>query len=225
MKRFVDKFLTSCAAITLGLSVAGCVANIPLPVRGDENIFARTVQTDIFPGRVSTYSFGSFQKTENFVNVERAQSNDSPRNAAKVWVNLLPRKQAIGNLGNMQSYFPFDVRWKLKDGREFILENIDTRSISNDYLRRNPIQMGWQRENRTRHRVGDGSAILSFEVKDDTLLLKWVIRINRTPVDQRLSATGAATNWDVYDEEHLMATLKGNPTSNIDFNKTYEPRK
>jgi len=120
-------------------------------------------------------------------------------------------------LGNMQSYFPFDVRWKLKDGREFTLENIDVRSISNDYLRKNPLQLGWQREGRPKHRVGDGGAILAFEVKDDAVLLKWVIRINLTPVNERLTATGAATNWNYIDEEHLMATLKGKPTSGINF--------
>jgi hypothetical protein len=224
MKNSLPKFLIWFIACAWALGLAGCAANYPLPVRGDENIFARPVQTDLFPGGVSVYSFGPFQKAENFVNVERAQTNSAPRNAARVWINIAPVRSAVGTMGNLQSYFPFDVRWKLKDGREFILENIDTRGISNDFLRKHPLQMGWQRENRARHSVGDGSAILCFEVKDDTVLLKWVIRINRTPVNQRLTATGAATHWDVYDEEHIMIALKGNPTSNIDFNKTYEPR-
>ena len=222
MKRFIGKLL---AFIALAALLGACTANHPLPVRGDENIFARPVQTDIFPGNVSSYSFGTFQKPENFENVERAQFNDSPRNSAKVWVKLLPDARASGMLGNMSHYFPFDVRWKLKDGREFILENIDVRSISNDYLRKNPIQLQWQREGRPRDRVGDGDAILTFEVKDDSVLLKWAVRINRTPVNQRLTPTGAATKWDVYTEEYVMTALKGNSTSNIDFNKTYESRK
>jgi hypothetical protein len=54
------------------------------------------------------------------------------------------------------------------------------------------------------------------------VILKWVITINRTPVDKRLTATGAANFWDTYDEEHIVAILKGNPTSGIDFNNTYE---
>ena len=66
---------------------------------------------------------------------------------------------------------------------------------------------------------------IAHEIKDDTLLLKWVIRINRTPVNQRLTPTGAATQWDVYGEEHLMATIKGMPTTGIDFTKQDEPRK
>jgi hypothetical protein len=225
MKTFIYKVLTWLAACALALGLAGCIANIPLPVRGDENIFAQPAQTDVFPGGVSSFSMGPFQKKENFVNIERAQWNRTLSKAERVWGDIIPSASAIGNLGNMQSYFPFDVRWKLKDGREFILENIDTRGISNDYLSRNPLQMGWQRENRPRHSVGDGNAILCFELKDDTVFLKWVIRINRTPVNLRLTATGAATQWDVYDEGHAMTAIKGTPTSNIDFNKTYELRK
>lgn len=222
MKRFVEKFLTTCTVIALGLSIAGCVANHPLPVRGDENIFARPVQADIFPGNISSYSMGPFQKTENFDNVQRAQWNRGLGREAKVWSDLVTSISAIGNLGNLQSYRALDVRWKLKDGREFTLENIDVRSISNDYLRKNPLQLQWQREGRPRDRVGDGDATLAFEVKDDTVLLKWAIGINRTPVHQRLTATGAATKWDFVEEEHVMTTLKGIPTTGIDFNKTYE---
>lgn len=225
MNRLIKKLLSAGGALALAFSLAGCAANHPLPVRGDENVFARPVQTDIFPGGVSIYSMGPFQKRENFANVERAQWNRALSSSERVWGDISPSISAIGNLGNMQNYFNFDIRWKLKDGREFIVENIDTRNISNDFLRKHPLQMGWQRENRARHSVGDGSAILCFEVKDDSVLLKWVIRINRTPVSERLTAAGAATKWDVYDEEHLIASLKGIPTSNIDFKKTYEPRK
>ena len=224
MRKAYQNLRHICAVLALGVILAGCAANYPLPVRGDENIFRRSVQADIFPGGVSSYSFGPFQKTENFVNVDQAQVNDSPRNAAKSWWKLRPSPSAIGMLGNMQSYFRFDVRWKLKDGREFILENIDVRSISNDYLRKNPIQLQWQRENRQRAVYGDFSPTLSFEVKDDVLLLKWVITITKTPLDRRLTASGAANRPDTYEEEHLMATLKGKPTSGIDFSKTYEPR-
>jgi len=167
-----------CAVLALGVILAGCAANYPLPVRGDENIFRRSVQTDIFPGNHPFYSMGPFQKKENFENVERAQWNRGIGREAKVWSDLVVSTSAIGNLGNLQSYRPLDVRWKLKDGREFILENIDVRSLSNDYLRRNPIQLQWQRENRPRAVYGDFSPTLSFEVKDDSLLLKWVITIN-----------------------------------------------
>lgn len=224
MKRQMEKLLTG-AALALGLSLVGCVANHPLPVRGDENIFAGSVQTDIFPGNYPYFSMGPFQRKENFENVQRAQWNRAIGREAKVWSDLIPSTSATGNLGNLQSYRSLDVRWKLKDGREFILENIDVRSISNDYLRKNPIQLQWQRENRSRYVYGDFNPILSFEVSNDSVFIKWVITITRTPVSQRFTSSGAANRLETYEEEHVMAAIKGRPTSGIDFNKTYESRK
>lgn len=225
MNRLIKKLLSAGGALALAFSLAGCAANHPLPVRGDENVFARPLQTDVFPGDYPIYSMGPFQRKENYANVERAQWNRSVGRDAKVWSDIVVSTSPIGNLGNLQSYRPLDMRWKLKDGREFNLENIDTRNISNGYLRKNPIQLQWQREGRPRDRVGDGDATLTFEVKDDTVLLKWVVAINQTPVGQRLTATGAATKWDFRYEEYVMATIKGQSTSGIDFNKTYELRK
>jgi hypothetical protein len=225
MNRLIKKLLSAGGALAFVLSLAGCAANHPLPVRGDENVFTRPVQTDIFPGNYWNYSFGTFQKKENFENVDRAQFSAQARNQPRIWGDIKPQLSATGTLGMMQSYFPFDVRWKLKDGREFILENINVRDISNEYLRKNPIQLQWQREGRPEAKVGEGYPILAHEIQNDTVVLKWVIRINRTPVNKRLTATGASTKWDFVDEEHLMAVLKGVPTSSIDFNKTYEPRK
>lgn len=225
MKHWIQKLLAISTTLAVIVGLAGCAANHPLPVRGEESIFARPVQTDVFPGNISSYSMGPFQKKENFENVKRAQWNRAFSRDEKVWSDLIPSSSAIGNLGNLQSYRSLDVRWKLKDGREFILENIDVRSISNDYLRRNPLQMQWQRENRSRAVYGDFSPTLAFEVKDESLFLKWVITITKTPVNQRLTPSGAANKLETFEEEHLMATLKGNPTSGIDFNKTYELRK
>jgi hypothetical protein len=59
--------------------------------------------------------------------------------------------------------------------------------------------------------------LLAHEVKDDTVILKWVITINRTPVHKRLTPTGAANFWDTYDEEHIVAVLKGQATTGLDF--------
>lgn len=225
MKRWIERFLVASSALISALCMTACVANHPLPVRGDENVFAVRIQTDLFPGNYPVYSFGSFQKKENFANVEKAQSNVNPRNADRLWINIPISATASPNMGNLQSYFPFDVRWKLKDGREFMAQNIDVRGISNEYLGKYPLQLQWQRENRRRDSVGDYEPVLSFEIKDDAVLLKWVIRINRTPVNERLTSSGAATKWDVYGEEHIMAAIKGTPTSGINFNKQDEPRK
>ena len=86
-----------------------------------------------------------------------------------------------------------------------------------DYFQTHHLQLQWQREGRSRDKVGDFEPLLSLEVKDDTVILKWVITINRTPVNQRLTSTGAATRWDTYDEEHVVAVLNGTRTSGIDF--------
>jgi hypothetical protein len=64
--------------------------------------------------------------------------------------------------------------------------------------------------------------MLSFEVKDEFVLIKWIITINRTPVSERLTVSGAATRWDTYDQHYLVTTISGKPTSGIDFSKRFE---
>lgn len=123
---------------------------------------------------------------------------------------------------SLYAYYPLHVRWKLKDGREFMLENIDIRAIMSDYFKNHEIQLQWQREGRARDRIGDSGPLLTHEVRDDTVRIKWVITTNHTPVNQRLTSTGAATRWIFTDEEYLVATIKGVPTSGIDFNKKWE---
>lgn len=122
----------------------------------------------------------------------------------------------------LQAYYPLHVRWKLKDGREFMLENIDIRAIMRDYFKTHDIQLQWQREGRPKAKSGDYGPLLAREVKDDTVRIKWVITTNHTPVNQRFTSSGAATRWVTTDEEHLVTTLQGVPTSGIDFNKQWE---
>ena len=117
------------------------------------------------------------------------------------------------------------LMWKLKDGREFILEDIDLRGIMREYFKANDIKLQWQREGRPKAKVGDAEPLLTHEVKDDTVRIKWVITTNHTPVDMRILPSGAATKWQTTDEEYLVTTIHGKPTSGIDFNKTYETKK
>ena len=159
------------------------------------------------------------------MNVQRAQVAIPLLVTGRSWADVTAEKRPSGNLGNLRSYLKFDMRWKLKDGREFILENIDVRSYSMAYLNKNPLQLQWQRENRQRSKFGgDFDPLLTYEVKDDAVLLKWVVRINYTPVNARFTQAGAATRWDVQYEEYIFATILGKPTSGIDFNKKYDPR-
>jgi hypothetical protein len=199
--------LTSCAeqGVTRAMSV-------PRPL---------LAQPDYFPGGYSQYSYGTGQAKSNLDDVEIAQSSYGVWGPRRSWVRITAG-QANGHLHGLQAYSPLHVRWKLKDGREFIVKNIDVRTLMHEYFKTNKLQLQWQKEGRPKSRVGDFGPVFAHEVKHDTVILKWVITINRTPVDKRLTPTGAANFWDTYDEEYVVAVLKGNPTSGIDFNNTRE---
>lgn len=175
------------------------------------------------PGGYWMYSYGPGQTRENFVNVEFAQY-DYALWSGRHWGAMGPGNRATANRLGLQVYYPLHVRWRLKDGREFVLENIDTATIMREYFKTHQLRLQWQREGRSEDKVGDYSPTLAHEIKDDTVILKWVITINRTPPKERLTSTGAATKWDTYDEEHIVAVLPGRPTGGIDFSKTYESR-
>ena len=211
--------------VPVALLLGACAENFPLPVRGNESILTRPVQRDVFPGGQSTYDWGYGQSKENFANVEVGQYAYSSHTAQRSWMNIQHSNRAGATIGDLSAYSPLHVRWKLKDGREFILENIDIRAIMQEYFKTHTLQLQWQREGRPRAKVGDAGPLLVHEVKENTVRIKWVIYINRTPVTERLTAKGAATRWDIVQEEYLVTTLKGNPTSGIDFNNWYEIRK
>ena len=223
MKHPIKPFLGACCllgALVLGGCAAGSGAGSGSGGAGGGGAVAPG--RDYFPGGSPVYAWESGQSKENFVNVERAQVEYSPYKAQRVWIDFQGTNRASASMIGLQAYYPLHVRWKLKDGREFILENIDTSAIMREYFKTHDIQMPWQREGRPKHAVGDPAPLLTHEVTDDTVRIKWVITTNRTPVNQRLTATGAATKWDFADEEFLVATLKGVPTSGIEFNKKWE---
>jgi hypothetical protein len=219
LKSVCAAFKQSLGGICVMLALVGCAANSPLPVRGDES--GAQARTDYLPGGVVFYSMGQSQPKENFQNIEIAQFEYSKYSKQRSWVKLTPGK-APGMLNMFQSYVPLSVRWKLKDGREFMLENIDIRSIMREYFKSNDIKMQWQKEGREKAKSGDAFPALVFEVKDDVVILKWLVMTNHTPVDQRFTAKGAATKWEISDEEFIVAHLKGLPTQGIDFTKVWE---
>lgn len=170
------------------------------------------------------YSFGLLQKPDDSIGIEIAQSYYGIWAESRSWARINPGRGASANRLGLQAYYPLHVRWKLKDGREFIAENIDVAAIIRESVTTRSLQLQWQREGRPRAMIGDAAPLLTHTVKDDIVILKWVITINRTPVNERLTPTGAATKWDTYDEEHEVAIIKGKPTNGIDFSKTYERR-
>ena len=177
---------------------------------------------DYFPGGSPSYDWGISQSKENFANVQRAQSDCILYTTQRTWIDFQPSVRASATMIGLYAYYPLHVRWKLKDDREFILEPIDVRAIMREYFKTHDILLPWQREGRPKAKWGDAGPLLTFELKDDTVRIKWVIQINHTPVDQRLTATGAATYWDFTEEEHLVTTIQGVPTRGIDFNKKWE---
>lgn len=172
------------------------------------------------------YSFGVAQSKENFANVKQAQIAKGLYADDRAWAGFGPAI-APGTVIMLTGYFLFSVRWELKDGRQFLLENIDVRSIMREYFKhpRNDRLLQWQREGRPRDEHGDFYPSVVYEVKDDVLRLKWLLTINRTPVHQRILPTGAATAWDIVYEQHLVAEIKGRPVQGIDFNQQWEVRK
>lgn len=208
-KSLVDKFSWSLLAICLLLAV-GCTAQV-----------TKESNRDSLPGGVAFFSMGQAQPKESFENIEIAQFAYSLYSRERVWLNLTPGR-APGMFNMFQSYVPLSVRWKLKDGREFILENIDIRSIMLDYFESHQIKMPWQQEGRPRAKSGDADPSLVFEVKNETVIIKWLITINNTPVAERFTSSGAATKWDRVYEESIVATLSGIPTQAIDFKKVWE---
>lgn len=208
----------------LALFLGGCAVSggsLTDSASGDGTVPVRAGTAPI-PGGYWMYSFGPGQTQENLENIEIAQSYYGIWSEVRSWTRLTPGMRASATRIGLQAYYPLHVRWKLKDGREFILENIDTAALMREYFKTHKLQLQWQREGRPQAKVGEGSPLLAHEVKDDTVILKWVITINRTPVNERLTPTGAANYWDTYDEEHVVAVLKGIPTSGIDFRKTRE---
>ncbi len=170
------------------------------------------------PGDTSLYSFGTVQNREYYLkNVEHAQDYYGLFPAERLWSEIGPVR-APSSIGGLRVYYPLSVRWQLKDGRQFILEDIDIAAIMREYFKKNTILLQHQREGRQRTR-GDGDPCLVHELQGDSLVIKWIVRLNHTPLDRRDKEMSK-----ISEEEILVTTLKGNPTTGIDFSKRWEQR-
>ena len=173
------------------------------------------------PGDAQFYSYGVSQSKENFANVARAQSQVGLYTKEKYWHDIRPMR-APASINMLQIYYPMSVRWELKDGRQFILENIDVAAIMREYFKTHRLELQHQKEGRQRDSVGDYGPAFVHEIQDDVVILKWLITTNQTPVNQRLQANGAANKWQLKEEEFPVIELKGKPTTGIDFEKKWE---
>ena len=180
-------------------------------------------EPDVFPGGWRDYAFGGGQTKENFVNVEIAEFDYSPYTSTqRTWKPTKPVSGPTGTMLGLTAYWPLSVRWKLKDGREFMLDKVDLRPMMREYFKTHRIELQWQKEGRPKAELGDYGPTLIHQVKDDEVLIEWVITANHTPVNGRLLPSGAATQWHLTKERYLVTTLKGTPTSGIEFDKGWE---
>lgn len=180
--------------------------------------------SDRVPVPGGEYSWGVGQKAEDFAEVEVAQSKlVMYAEDKRYWESIRPTSVPVPRIGGLRTYYRLQARWRLKDGREFTLESVDIAVLMRQYFRTHAmIKTPWEREGRA-STVGDGWPMLAHHFKGDTLRLMWVVRINRTPVNERLAPNGAANPWRFETEEYPVATINGVPTSGIDFTQTYDP--
>jgi hypothetical protein len=211
--------------LLVALSLVACSAKPSADSTGAPAMSASS-GPDYFPSGDGMYSWGTSQSKENFANVERAQWATGMYTKQRSWGPIsVSGVRASPSLSALAAYYPLHVRWKLKDGREFILENIDIQAIMREYFKTHSIRLQWEREGRNRDRIGDYDGMLAHEIKNDTVRIKWVLKINKTPVNERLTPTGAATKWDIIDEEYFVTSIPGKPTTGIDFDNWSEVRK
>lgn len=222
---FMNRALAA-LVLAAALAMASC-ANAPTNTGTSSVNAAPATTAQPMPGDAQFYGFGVLQNKEDFANVEIAQLNFGLYKTQRSWAAILPNTGSV-RFGALRAYYPFDVRWKLKDGREFILENIDTLSIMREYFKTNNFLLQHQREKRQREPFGDHDPALQFGVKDDTVVIKWNLVLNQTPVDKRFPVVvngipaRDGTLWKLEHEEHFVTALKGKPASGIDFTKTFE---
>lgn len=220
MKRIIQTWLIrgwicmAIACLAMGSQVQATEA--------DAKAFASSVRgPDYFAGGSRYYSFGTSQSRANFENVERAQSEYGFYKTQRHWTDIKPMRSP-GEFNMLQAYYPLSVRWKLKDGREFILDRVDIRPYMKEYFKTHDVELPWQKERRPKAKSGDGDPSLVHEIKDDGVILKWLITTNHVPVDERFKPSGEANRWKFSDEEHYITTIPGQPTSGIDFDKHWE---
>jgi predicted small secreted protein len=103
---------------------------------------------DYLPGGVEYYSVGSSLNKEYFTaSVTRVQYDYALYPSVRWWIDSRPPANPSA-INMLQSYIPLHVRWELKDGRQFIAENIDVRAVMHNYFQHNDLKMQWQREGR-----------------------------------------------------------------------------
>ena len=218
MKRWLQRL----GVLALFMGLMACAGTGSGSGRTDGGGVLQAQGRDYFPGGHPSYRFGISQGKETFANIEHAQWNYSLNNQQRSWTNIeVTEVRATAQIIGLYAYYPLHVRWKLKDGREFILEGADLRPMMSEYFKSHDIKLQWQREGRPKA-DGDYLPLLAIEIKGDAVAVKWMVTINDTPYNQRFTATGVTLPWKFRHEEYLVTTLIGSETSGLDFTKWHE---
>lgn len=204
-------------ALLIAMGVTCLSACLSSPAGSVAAVRHSSSQYQAIPGGAPYYSWGGSQKMSEMDTIQIAQSSYAPFRNVRSWTRITPSSRAHARIVGLRSFYPLHVRWRLKNGREFLLENVDVESLVQEHSRANQLLLQWQREKRA-EATGDYGPLLAHEVDGDAVLIKWVLTINRTPVSQRLTKNGAANTWDLVQEEYLVARIPGVPVSGIDFN-------
>ncbi|RYD66961.1 MAG: hypothetical protein EOP84_30850 [Verrucomicrobiaceae bacterium] len=207
----MNRFVRRIALIFIALLLSACA---------HQNVPAAQGRAPL-PGDAQFYSYGISQSKENFANVARAQSHYALYSTERHWVDIQPFK-APAMINVLQAYYPLHVRWELKDGRQFILEDIDVTAIMREYFKTHRLKLQHQEESRARDAVGDYGPSFVHEIRSDSVILKWLLTTNHTPVNERLKTNGAANRWTLTEREFLVIELKGHSTEGLDFEKKWE---
>lgn len=207
--------VTSCRALRRCVLWCLAVVLIGCASPGSLTQAARTGRAPL-PGDAQYISMGISQDKAYFdEKVERAQAKFGLFRGSS-WVEFKGYSAPFMYLG-MESYPAVSVRWKLKDGRAFVLEDIDVNAHVLRYFETHQLLLQHQREGRPRHFMGDFVPALVIEVHEDQVRLKWLLHNNLTPPDKRMGPDGGTLPWKVVKEEHLIATVSASMTSGIDF--------
>ena len=81
-----------------------------------------------------------------------------------------------------------------------------------------------QKAGRFYPQCGDFNPAFVHEVKDDVVILKWILTIRTTPRTELQPKRGGLGQLPKYEEEYIVTIIKGTPTNGIDFDKRREAR-
>ena len=195
------------------LALSGCASHpLDFPMQN-------LTRDNPLPGDAVVYDWGLCQTATSAATIARAQKGYMWSGTRDVWHSVEPNSRPVATDIGLQRFYPLSVRWQLKDGRQFLLDKADLRPVMKTYFSQHSIVMPWQRENRrAKSKPMDSNPMLCVEVKDDGVLIKWVVVLSHLQEKSDPRSPGVPDYKFSY-EHYPVTTLKGQPTAGIDFEK------